>query len=160
MGVPVNPWSPIAEFWEADYTRVDLWLHVYACPSSMGISDGWRVAEAHRVNGKWFHLHNGEQKQLESRWITHWMPCPEPPEEPVVEKQRDEARWMRDKAMDQVAELKIKNCELIRLLRGIYAEVTNGRLCHFGDHTGYTPQFSSAQTDRWVAALEINEATK
>jgi len=46
---------------------------------------------------------------------------------------------------------------LLRTLIGIRNQVVNGRVGHFGDHTGYTPQFSSAQVERWSATIAIAE---
>jgi hypothetical protein len=43
--------------------------------------------------------------------------------------------------------------ELVAELILIHQQVTNGRLCYFGDHTGYTPQIGSEQTDRWKALI-------
>lgn len=43
--------------------------------------------------------------------------------------------------------------ELREALGGIAQQVSNGRLCYFGDHTGYQPQFNSAQVEAWQCAL-------
>ena len=53
----------------------------------------------------------------------------------------------------QLAALKQSLGECVKALENIHGQVTNGRLCYFGDHTGYKPQFSSEQTIRWNAAL-------
>lgn len=48
---------------------------------------------------------------------------------------------------------------LEELLRSIYQKVTNGRLCYFGTHTGYEPQFSTSETERWAAVLATSEVS-
>jgi hypothetical protein len=42
---------------------------------------------------------------------------------------------------------------LAEQLRSVHQQTVNGRLCYFGNHTGYEPQFSSTQTERWASAL-------
>lgn len=75
-------WKPIETFEGADREEVDLWMHIYASPRSMGWSDSFRVTDAYRIDGKWFHCRGrfgGDEKQLEASYITHWMPLPNPP---------------------------------------------------------------------------------
>lgn len=60
---------------------VDLWLHVYASPRSMGMSDSFRVVDCWRRGDEWVHLHNGTPEALFDDYITHWMPAPPPPRE-------------------------------------------------------------------------------
>jgi hypothetical protein len=75
----LNPWRPIKTFRGHDYKQVDLWLHIYASPLSMGMSDSFRIVDAYRKNGKWFHLDKSEERELASEYITHWAPIPNPP---------------------------------------------------------------------------------
>lgn len=77
----MSKWQPIETYDRSDYEKVDLWLHIYASPRSMGFSDSFRVIEAYQINGKWFHIDGGKEKELYGPYITHWMPLPEPPEE-------------------------------------------------------------------------------
>jgi hypothetical protein len=60
--------------------------------------------------------------------------------------------------LDGVIALKAKNVELENTLRYIYKHVTNGRLCYFGDHTGYESKFSSGQTEQWAKLLGAESA--
>jgi len=76
-----SPWKPIKSFNGPDFKEVDIWMQVYASPRSFGISDSFRVVEAYRKDGKWFHLHKGKEMELYADYITHWMPIPEPPKE-------------------------------------------------------------------------------
>jgi hypothetical protein len=62
-----------------DRCEVDVWMNIYASPRSMGWADAFRVPDAYRENGKWFHRDRGEVKQLHGDYITHWMPLPAPP---------------------------------------------------------------------------------
>ena len=41
----------------------------------------------------------------------------------------------------------------VKALEQIRNQVSNGRLCYFGDHTGYTPRISSEQVEAWNEAL-------
>jgi hypothetical protein len=72
-------WRPIATFRGADRHEVDLWMQVYASPHSFGMSDAFRVVDAYRVEGKWFHRWQGKEQELYADYITHWMPKPKPP---------------------------------------------------------------------------------
>jgi len=73
-------WQPIKTFNLSDREEVDLWLHIYASPRSMGISDSFRVIDAYRKEDKWFHrVESGHEKELYSAYITHWMMRPGPP---------------------------------------------------------------------------------
>lgn len=56
-------------------------------------------------------------------------------------------------ALIQLAALRTSRDALLVELTTIRNQVVNGRLCYFGDHTGYEPQFSSEQTGRWNAAI-------
>lgn len=60
---------------------------------------------------------------------------------------------IRKMAMELLA-LRASHAELMSQLQLIFQQVTNGRVCYFGDHTGYEPQFSTMQVCRWDAALE------
>jgi hypothetical protein len=57
---------------------VDVWLEIYASAMSMGFSDSFRVTEAYKKDGGWWHWQDGE-KQLRSEYVTHWMPLPPKP---------------------------------------------------------------------------------
>lgn len=77
-------WRPIKNFRGEtskfnDRKQVDLWMHIVASPMSMGFGDAFRVPNCWKVDGKWFHLHEGQEKELASHYITHWMPVPKPP---------------------------------------------------------------------------------
>jgi len=76
-----TPWRQIDTFAGEDREKVDIWLHIYASPRSMGWHDGFRVIDAWRVDGKWFHYHEGREEELFLDYITHWMPIPAPPPE-------------------------------------------------------------------------------
>ena len=75
----MSSWRPIKTFRGPNRREVDVWMHIYASPRSMGMSDSFRVTNAYKVNGKWFHLFNGKEEELYSDYITHWMPIPKPP---------------------------------------------------------------------------------
>lgn len=70
------PWQPISTFNGLDYEEVDIWIQIYESPRSMGFSDSFRIVEAYRKKGKWVHRQDGEEKELFSDYITHWMPIP------------------------------------------------------------------------------------
>jgi hypothetical protein len=72
-------WQPISSA-PRDGTKVDLWLRIDASPMSMGWSDEFRVPEAWFEGGRWFHYReSGAKSELETRYITHWRPLPDPP---------------------------------------------------------------------------------
>ena len=72
-------WQPIETFQAPEREEVDVWMNIYASPRSMGWADAFRIPNAYRVKGKWFHLHEGKETELFADYITHWMPLPEPP---------------------------------------------------------------------------------
>ena len=75
-----SAWRPISEFTGSDvWDKVDLWLSVAASPRSMGMSDEWRVVDCWRKDGKWWHYHEMKVMELESDYITHFMPRPQGP---------------------------------------------------------------------------------
>lgn len=74
-------WKKIKTFRGPDRREVDLWLRIYPSPRSMGWSDAFRVPNAWRKDGRWFHNYQGREKELEKDYITHWMPLPSPPGE-------------------------------------------------------------------------------
>lgn len=78
---PATAWQQI-DTAPKDGTRIDLWLTVTASPRSFGISDAWRVIDCywHWTKEGWYHLHEGEEKELYGPYVTHWMPLPEPPQ--------------------------------------------------------------------------------
>lgn len=75
-------WRPIASFDRPDREEVDLWMHIYASPRSFGMADSFRVIEAWRRDGKWFHRHDGKEAELYADYVTHWMPMPQSPDSP------------------------------------------------------------------------------
>lgn len=72
-------WRPIESFDQPDRVKVDLWLHIYASPRSMGWADDFRVIDAWRQDGKWVHYDKGNVAELFADYVTHWMPIAEPP---------------------------------------------------------------------------------
>lgn len=74
----IETYSKDAEYF-FDREEVDIWMEVYASPRSMGLADSFRVVDAWRLRGKWFHMHNGKMEELYADYITHWMPKPKPP---------------------------------------------------------------------------------
>lgn len=72
-------WRPISTAPEFP-TEVDIWLVIQASPLSFGMSDAFRVTEAYKKHGNWFHRCNGTEEELVSDYITHWMPIPKGPE--------------------------------------------------------------------------------
>lgn len=42
-----------------DRDQVDVWMSVHASPLSFGIADAFRVPDAWRRGGKWFHRYRG-----------------------------------------------------------------------------------------------------
>lgn len=74
-----TPWRPIKSCRIADGVEVDIWMKVYASPMSFGMGDSFRVVDAYRKDGKWFHRHEFQEKELRSDLITHWMPIPKDP---------------------------------------------------------------------------------
>lgn len=73
-------WRKISTFRKADYQRVDIWLTVPASPRSFGIADAWRVCDAWRKEGKWYHVDAMQNKEIVSDYVTHWMEIPAAPE--------------------------------------------------------------------------------
>jgi len=55
---------------------VDLWISVWASPLSMGMADAWRIPDCWLKDGKWVHRHENEIKELEARYLTHWIRPP------------------------------------------------------------------------------------
>lgn len=61
-----------------DGTHVDLWLHIYASPRSMGMTDDFEVSDAHYTDGHWRHMHKGNpEEELYDDYVTHWRPIKE-----------------------------------------------------------------------------------
>lgn len=83
-----TPWKPIETFDGMDLLdQVDLWLVIHPSPRSIGWGDAFRVIEAYRRKGKWFHSHNGKEAELNSDYITHWMkPIEGPPADSPVSR--------------------------------------------------------------------------
>jgi hypothetical protein len=77
-------WQPIetAPTEVPKWRPVDLWMKVHASPMSFGMSDAFRVTDCWRnAEGKWVHLFQETEAELNERYITHWMPLPAPPED-------------------------------------------------------------------------------
>lgn len=77
-----NGWMSIDTFDEPDLTEVDLWLEIHASPRSMGFADSFRVPDAFRRGGKWFHRNPVKEEELYAPYITHWRHAPNPPRQP------------------------------------------------------------------------------
>lgn len=75
----MNNWISIRKRVPEPGRRVDIWMEIYASPRSFGMGDSFRVIEAWRENGKWFHRHEGKVKELYNDYVTHWMPMPKAP---------------------------------------------------------------------------------
>lgn len=74
------PWRPIKTCRTGFREEVDLWMQWGASPLTMGIADSFRVPNAYRLlDEKWWHFQDGEQKELNRDYITHWMRIPKPP---------------------------------------------------------------------------------
>ncbi len=82
----MNPWKPISSYRGEDRHEVDLWIEIHASPASMGFADAFRVINAFKTDGKWFHYEGGHQKELRAEYITHWMPSPRPPRKRGAQK--------------------------------------------------------------------------
>jgi hypothetical protein len=74
-------WQPIKKFKGKDHAKVDLWLDIYPSPRSFGWGDSFRVIDAWREKGKWFHYHEGKPTEIYNDYITHYMLTPEPPKD-------------------------------------------------------------------------------
>ena len=91
---PAPTWQPI-ESAPKERTlgepQVDLWMEVYASPASFGMSDSFRVPDCWRdyTTGKWVHRDRGEVRELNERYITHWMPLPAPPGQVAQTQEKD-----------------------------------------------------------------------
>ncbi len=70
----VNPWKPIETFNGNDSDMVDLWLHIWASPRSMGMSDSFRRIDCWKKNGHWV----DSDGPLYEPYITHWVSITEP----------------------------------------------------------------------------------
>jgi len=78
----MSRWRPIKSFRGPTSRfgrKVDLWLSIYASPRSMGMADDFRVVDCWRKDGKWFHEFKGEETELFTDYVTHWLPIPRPP---------------------------------------------------------------------------------
>lgn len=75
-------WRPIKTFRSPDRHEVDLWMYISPSPMSFGMGDSFRVVDAYRIDGKWFHRQGYKEMELDAHYITHWMPRPAPPHRP------------------------------------------------------------------------------
>lgn len=78
-----NAWRPIESYTGEWPERVDVWLHIYASPRSMGWADSFRVTDAYKRDRKWFHNHGGKEMELYRDYVGHWRPLSPPPTEPT-----------------------------------------------------------------------------
>jgi hypothetical protein len=70
-----NPgWCKIGSFKLPDREKVNIWLTIHASTLSMGMGDAFEVPECWKSNGKWFHVHQGKEMEIDSRYVTHWRP--------------------------------------------------------------------------------------
>jgi hypothetical protein len=67
-------WKKIQNFKLPDLEKVNIWLTIWASPRSMGMGDAFEVPDAWRLNGKWFHVHNGKDTEIYADYVTHWRP--------------------------------------------------------------------------------------
>lgn len=75
-------WRPIGTFRRRDRENVDLWLVIHPSPMSMGWGDSFRVPDAYRKDGRWFHMYGTPvpaETEIDMQYVTHWMPIPRPP---------------------------------------------------------------------------------
>lgn len=79
MNLRISRWRPIRTVPTREHFEVDLWMQWSASPLTMGEADAFRVPDAYRKDGKWFHKHNGKEMELRPEYITHWMPIPKGP---------------------------------------------------------------------------------
>jgi hypothetical protein len=81
MKTKSKTWRPIKTCRAGFREEVDLWMDIPASPMSMGMADSFRVPSAYRLldGKKWFHYQDGKEQELNSSYITHWMPIPKPP---------------------------------------------------------------------------------
>jgi hypothetical protein len=71
-----SPWRKIGTCDLEDRAKCDLWMEWGASALTMGWADAFRVVDCYREGGKWLHYHEGKFKELDSNYITHWMPRP------------------------------------------------------------------------------------
>ena len=73
-------WKKISKFKKNDrFEHFDIWMQVTASPLTMGLSDSFRVPDAFHRDGAWYHRVRGEDKKLNSDYITHWRKRPKGP---------------------------------------------------------------------------------
>jgi hypothetical protein len=75
-----SPWRKIDTFDLGDNVKCDLWMQWGASALTMGWGDSFRVVDCYHEDGKWFHYHEGKFKELQSDYLTHWMPRPRGPD--------------------------------------------------------------------------------
>lgn len=61
-----------------DGTKIDLYLHIYASPRSMGMSDSFWVSECWWKDGQWVHQHRGKDEPLYTDYVSGWLPAGDP----------------------------------------------------------------------------------
>jgi hypothetical protein len=69
-------WKPIARFRKGDFVKCDLWMQWGASPLTMGMGDSFRVSDAYRRDGKWYHRESYQEKELNADYITHYAERP------------------------------------------------------------------------------------
>lgn len=72
-------WIPVTKRLPKNGVKVDIWLHIYASPRSMGFGDSDREINCWRQDGKWVHYYKSEVAEIYSDYVTHWMPIAKPP---------------------------------------------------------------------------------
>lgn len=74
-----NEWVEVETRLPPEREEVDVWMYITPSPRSFGWGDRFRLIEVWRVGDKWFHRHEGAEKELYADYVTHWMPMPKPP---------------------------------------------------------------------------------
>jgi hypothetical protein len=77
-GMSMSEWNPIST--APEYEKVDVWVQWEPSAMTMGWGDAFRVTDAYRRGGQWFHhVDSGAEKEIRSEYVTHWMAPPQPP---------------------------------------------------------------------------------
>lgn len=78
VSVPSTGWQDISTA-PKDGTKVDLWMEVYACAITFGMSDEFRVPDCWFVDGYWVHDYGSTVRKLRTEYLTHWAPIQQGP---------------------------------------------------------------------------------